>query len=193
MWAAHPCSRQVEKCPGRHYKHELDSLRSETPVNIHDLTRDLNSPNDSKIVLIVADGLGGLPQVPGGKTELETAHTPNLDKLVTSNVCGLIVPILPGITPGSGPGHLGLFGYDPLAYTIGRGALEALGVDLSLTADDVTELGKSVLRNEREFNAAAGFTAKHDRLPDYFKKEKLSPHDITFKVTDEDLDEVFNF
>ncbi len=64
---------------------------------------------------------------------------------------------------------------------------------LSLTADDVTDLGKSVLRNERDFNARAGFTAKHDRLPDYFKKEKLPPHDVTFGVTDEELDEVFNF
>jgi aldehyde:ferredoxin oxidoreductase len=64
---------------------------------------------------------------------------------------------------------------------------------LSLTADDVTALGKSILKNEREFNLAAGFTSKHDRLPDYFKKEKLPPHDITFQVKDEDLDEVFNW
>ena len=64
---------------------------------------------------------------------------------------------------------------------------------LSLTGDDVTELGKSILKNEREFNLAAGLSAKHDRLPDYFKKEKLPPHDITFQVTDEELDEVFNF
>ncbi|MGD9174869.1 MAG: aldehyde ferredoxin oxidoreductase C-terminal domain-containing protein, partial [Desulfobacterales bacterium] len=64
---------------------------------------------------------------------------------------------------------------------------------LSLTADDVTELGKSILKNEREFNLAAGLTSKHDRLPDYFKKEKLPPHDITFEVKDEDLDEVFNW
>jgi aldehyde:ferredoxin oxidoreductase len=64
---------------------------------------------------------------------------------------------------------------------------------LSLTADDVTELGKSILKNERGFNLAAGFTSKDDRLPDYFKKEKLPPHDITFQVKDEDLDEVFNW
>jgi aldehyde:ferredoxin oxidoreductase len=64
---------------------------------------------------------------------------------------------------------------------------------LSLTGDDVTELGKSILKNERDFNQAAGFTSKHDRLPDYFKKEKLAPHNITFEVKDEDLDEVFNW
>ncbi|MGD1986776.1 MAG: aldehyde ferredoxin oxidoreductase C-terminal domain-containing protein [Desulfobacterales bacterium] len=64
---------------------------------------------------------------------------------------------------------------------------------LSLTADDVTELGKSILKNEREFNLAAGLTSKDDRLPEYFKKEKLPPHDITFMVKDEELDEVFNW
>jgi aldehyde:ferredoxin oxidoreductase len=64
---------------------------------------------------------------------------------------------------------------------------------LSLTADDVTELGKSILKNEREFNQAAGFTAKDDRLPEYFKKEALPPHNITFGVTDEELDQVFNW
>ena len=64
---------------------------------------------------------------------------------------------------------------------------------LSLTADDVTELGKSILKNEREFNFGAGFTSKDDRLPEYFKKEKLAPHNITFEVTDEELDQVFNW
>ena len=62
-----------------------------------------------------------------------------------------------------------------------------------ITADDVTELGKSILKNEREFNQAAGFTAKDDRLPDYFKNEPLKPHNVTFGVTDEELDTVFNW
>ena len=93
-------------------------------TDIHELTRQLRRENDSKIVLLVADGLGGLPQAPGGKTELETAHTPNLDALAKRGVSGLSTPVLPGITPGSGPGHLGLFGYDPLKYQIGRGVLE---------------------------------------------------------------------
>src|SRR3712207_7355111 len=93
-------------------------------MNIHELLRELQEPNDTKVVLMVADGLGGLPLEPGGKTELETADTPNLDALVRDGVCGLSIPVLPGGTPGSGPRHLGLFGYDPLHYRLRRGLLE---------------------------------------------------------------------
>lgn len=110
-------------------------------MNIHELIRELREPNHTKIVLLVADGLGGLALEPGGKTELETAQTPNLDALVTEGVCGLSVPVLPGITPGSGPGHLGLFGYDPLQYRIGRGILEALGIHFPIGAKDVAARG----------------------------------------------------
>jgi 2,3-bisphosphoglycerate-independent phosphoglycerate mutase len=106
-----------------------------------DLIRGLALENESKIVLLVADGLGGLPMEPGGPTELEAASTPNLDALVADNVCGLSLPVAPGITPGSGPGHLGLFGYDPLRYSIGRGVLEALGIDFDLGPDDVAARG----------------------------------------------------
>ena len=110
-------------------------------TGIHDLTRKLQRQNDTKIVLFVADGLGGLPRTPGGKTELETAKTPNLDALAGRGVLGLSIPVLPGVTPGSGPGHLGLFGYDPLEYNIGRGVLEALGIDFELGPDDVAIRG----------------------------------------------------
>jgi 2,3-bisphosphoglycerate-independent phosphoglycerate mutase len=103
--------------------------------------RELNEPNGSKIVLLVADGLGGLPREPGGLTELETARTPNLDTCVREGVCGLSIPVLPGITPGSGPGHLGLFGYDPLEYRIGRGILEALGINFPVGPRDVAARG----------------------------------------------------
>jgi 2,3-bisphosphoglycerate-independent phosphoglycerate mutase len=110
-------------------------------TDLHDLTRELQRKNDSKIVLLVSDGLGGLPLKPGGMTELETARTPNLDALVQRGVCGLSVPVLPGIAPGSGPGHLGLFGYDPLKYQIGRGVLEGLGIDFDLGPNDVAIRG----------------------------------------------------
>ncbi len=104
---------------------------------MHELTRELFVKNDSKIVMLVADGLGGLPLEPGGLTELETARTPNLDALAQRGVQGGSIPVLPGITPGSGPGHLGLFGYDPLKYQIGRGALEATGIGFELGPNDV--------------------------------------------------------
>jgi len=106
-------------------------------MEIQQLVRELKTKNDSKIVLLVADGLGGLPMQPGGLTELESAKTPNLDALAKIGTLGLSIPILPGITPGSGPGHLGLFGYDPLKYAIGRGALEATGVGFKLGPKDV--------------------------------------------------------
>lgn len=106
-------------------------------MDIHTLTRDLNLDNGSKIVMLVADGLGGLPMTPGGLTELETAKTPNLDALAARGVQGASIPVKPGIAPGSGPGHLGLFGYDPLKYLIGRGALEATGIGFELQEGDV--------------------------------------------------------
>ena len=110
-------------------------------TGIHELTRRLQRKNASKIVLLVADGIGGLPLEPGGQTELETASTPNLDQLAARGTLGLSTPVLPGIAPGSGPGHLGLFGYDPLEYDIGRGVLEALGIDFDLGPDDVAIRG----------------------------------------------------
>ncbi|WP_153558772.1 2,3-bisphosphoglycerate-independent phosphoglycerate mutase [Roseimaritima sediminicola] len=106
-------------------------------MDMHQLTRSLQVKNDSKIVMLVGDGLGGLPMQPGGKTELETASTPNLDRLATAGVQGASIPVAPGIAPGSGPGHLGLFGYDPLQYQIGRGALEATGIGFELQQGDV--------------------------------------------------------
>jgi 2,3-bisphosphoglycerate-independent phosphoglycerate mutase len=106
-------------------------------MDIQELTRQLHIKNHTKIVMLVADGLGGLPLTPEGKTELETARTPNLDQLALRGVQGASMPVLPGITPGSGPGHLGLFGYDPLQFVIGRGALEATGVGFELQPGDV--------------------------------------------------------
>src|SRR5512147_2881 len=98
-------------------------------------------PAKTKIILLIMDGLGGLPQEPGGKTELENACKPNLDVLAGKSILGLTQPAGPGITVGSGPGHLAIFGYDPIEYEIGRGALEALGVDFELGPDDVAARG----------------------------------------------------
>jgi 2,3-bisphosphoglycerate-independent phosphoglycerate mutase len=110
-------------------------------VNQLDLVRELAEKAETKIVMLVADGLGGLPLEPGGKTELETATTPNLDRLAARGTSGSSIPVLPGITPGSGPGHLGLFGYDPLEFKIGRGALEATGIGFELGPHDVAARG----------------------------------------------------
>jgi 2,3-bisphosphoglycerate-independent phosphoglycerate mutase len=103
--------------------------------------QEISLATPSKIVLLVLDGLGGLPHPKTGKTELETARTPNLDKLTKISTCGLLDPVSPGVTPGSAPGHLGLFGYDPVSCVIGRGVLEALGIDFPLRRQDVAARG----------------------------------------------------
>jgi len=95
----------------------------------------------SKIVLLIIDGLGGLPHPETGKTELETARKPNLNRIARDSICGLIDPVSPGITPGSAPGHLAIFGYDPVKYNIGRGVLEAVGIDVQLKPQDIAARG----------------------------------------------------
>ena len=105
------------------------------------LIQEIAIPSPAKIVLLVVDGLGGLPNPETGRTELETANTPNLDQLAAKGVCGLIDPVSPGITPGSAPGHLALFGYNPVSFSIGRGVLEALGIDFNLQPEDIAARG----------------------------------------------------
>jgi 2,3-bisphosphoglycerate-independent phosphoglycerate mutase len=106
-----------------------------------ELLKEIVSPNNSKIVLLVMDGLGGLPREVNGPTELEHANTPNLDRLAEEGNLGLSQSAGTGVTPGSGPGHLGLFGYDPLEYVIGRGVLESVGIGFELDPSDVAARG----------------------------------------------------
>jgi 2,3-bisphosphoglycerate-independent phosphoglycerate mutase len=106
-----------------------------------ELMRELALDAETKIVLIVLDGLGGLPMTPDGRTELEAARTPNLDALAARSICGLSTPVAPGITPGSGPGHLSLFGYDPVQCLVKRGVLSALGIGFDLQSGDIAARG----------------------------------------------------
>ena len=103
--------------------------------------RDICHKTPTKIVLLVIDGLGGIPHSKTGKSELESAYLPNLDDLATRSATGMTIPVAPGITPGSGPGHTALFGYDPVKYLVGRGVLEALGLNVNLEDGEVAVRG----------------------------------------------------
>lgn len=106
-------------------------------MDITEIWEDLAQERGGRIIYLVLDGVGGIPDPERGCTELQTAHTPNFDQLAAESSCGLLEIVGPGITPGSGPGHLTLFGYDPLKYRIGRGVLSALGIDFELQLGDV--------------------------------------------------------
>jgi len=110
-------------------------------MDLFPVFKELAQKTPSKILLIVLDGVGGLPLEPGGPTELEAAKTPNLDHLAEESALGLLTPVYPGLAPGSGPGHLALFGYDPFRYVVGRGALSALGLGADFREGDVALRG----------------------------------------------------
>ncbi len=110
-------------------------------MDLLDELPELARSTPSKILLVVLDGVGGLPREPGGPTELAAARTPNLDRLAVSSALGLFTPVAPGVAPGSGPGHLAIFGYDPLRYRVGRGVLSALGLGIPLGPGDVAVRG----------------------------------------------------
>ncbi len=128
---------------------------------------DICQSTPSKVVMLVVDGLGGAPHPETGKSELEEARTPNLDKLASRSVCGLTTPVMPGVTPGSGPGHLSLFGYDPVKYLIGRGALEALGIDVEMREGDVAARGNfcTVDGQGRLVDRRAGRISSQESIP----------------------------
>src|SRR4030043_2001772 len=113
---------------------------ADTMIGVEHIRR-MSQTSPSKIVLLIIDGLGGLPNPETGKTELESARKPNLNHIARNSICGLIDPVGPGITPGSAPGHLAIFGYDPVQYHVGRGVMEALGIDVELKPADVAARG----------------------------------------------------
>jgi 2,3-bisphosphoglycerate-independent phosphoglycerate mutase len=130
--------------------------------------RELSVKTDSKIVLLVVDGIGGLPvEGSGGRTELEAADTPNLDSLAASSDLGLSRPVAAGVSPGSGPGHLALFGYNPIRYLVGRGVLSALGVGF--------ELGKNDLAARINFATRDSSGKISDRRAGRIPNEKAAP------------------
>ncbi|MFH1514603.1 MAG: phosphoglycerate mutase, partial [bacterium] len=136
---------------------------------------DLVQETDSKIVMLILDGVGDIPHPDHDfKTPLEAAETPNLDKLAEKSVLGRIVPVHYGVTPGSGPGHLGLFGYDPRNYTLGRGVMEAMGLDIQLFPSDVVARGNfvSMDKNEIIINRRGG-KGTEERLTTEETKERV--------------------
>jgi len=140
--------------------------------------------SSSKIVLLVMDGLGGLPIEVGGPTELEAARTPNMDRLASEGVLGQVTPIRPGITPGSGPAHLALFGYDPLEYEIGRGVLESVGVGLQVGRRDVAARGNFCTLDEQGniSDRRAGRIATEEAIPLVESLKKITIPGVSTEV-----------
>ncbi len=110
--------------------------------------QSITRKTSSKIIMLVADGLGGMKNPQTGLSELEVANLPNLDKLSKISTCGVSTPVLPGITPGSGPGHMALFGYNPVKYLLGRGVLEGLGINAQIDGKDVAARGNFCLTDQ---------------------------------------------
>ncbi len=140
--------------------------------------------SENKIVLLVLDGLGGLPIEPGGLTELETAQTPVMDMLASEGMLGQTIPIRPGVTPGSGPAHLALFGYDPLVHDIGRGALESAGVGLDVRKGDVAARGNfcTLDENSNIIDRRAGRIPTEEAIPVVEKLKTIQIPSVDMEV-----------
>ena len=119
-------------------------------MEVEKIIKEIAKKNDKKILLLIMDGLGGLPEPTTHLTELETAKKPYLDEIARVGMCGLSIPVLPGITPGSGPAHLSLFGYDPVEHKIGRGVLEVLGVGMEMDKNDIAIRGNFATIDENK-------------------------------------------
>src|SRR5262245_37768669 len=146
-------------------------IRCRAHMELPPLLSSLAIRNDKKIVLLVIDGLGGLSHIDYGyKTELEYAKHPNLDRLASLGTTGMLTPILPGITPGSGPAHLGLFGLDPISFNIGRGVLEALGIGLVPQPTDVLARGNFCTVDDQ----GAIVDRRAGRIPTHICEERLA-------------------
>lgn len=154
-----------------------------------DVLKGIVAENDTKIVLFVIDGLGGLARETDGPTELESASTPNLDKLASDGVCGLHEPIHKAITPGSGPAHLALFGYDPINYQVGRGVLSALGIDYDLGKDEVVARGNFCTLDENRVvtdrRAGRISTETNERLCEKLRGIELSEGSVDVRTVSE--------
>ncbi|HDN98109.1 MAG TPA: 2,3-bisphosphoglycerate-independent phosphoglycerate mutase [bacterium] len=142
--------------------------------------------NDKKILLVVIDGVGGLPHPETGKTELETANIPTLDEFAKEGSCGLIIPVFSGITPGSGPGHIALFGYDPIEVQIGRGVLECLGIGIELGKNDIAIRGNfaTIDENGIVIDRRAGRipTEENERLVGKLSQEIKEIKGVKFEI-----------
>ena len=154
-----------------------------------ELLKSLAIPAKTKIVLLVLDGVGGLPREKDGKTELEAAITPHLDALAKESSCGLMDPIAMGITPGSGPSHLALFGYDPLKYQVGRGVLAALGIGFELQTSDVAARINFATVDEQglvtDRRAGRISTEENERLCDLLKDIRIPGVEIFLRPVKE--------
>ncbi|MFH0777541.1 MAG: 2,3-bisphosphoglycerate-independent phosphoglycerate mutase [Candidatus Eisenbacteria bacterium] len=146
------------------------------------LPDDLVTAEETKIFLLVLDGVGGVQDSRHGKTELQAARTPNLDELARTGECGVLDPIAPGISPGSGPAHMALFGYDPIESNIGRGILSALGVDFPLTEKDLAARANFATAdaNGNIVDRRAGRISSevNRRLCDKLKRSVRLPHGV---------------
>jgi 2,3-bisphosphoglycerate-independent phosphoglycerate mutase len=145
-----------------------------------DVMRMMRKPAETKMILLVLDGLGGMPMEPGGPTELEAAETPNLDHLAGEGTLGQIIPVRAGIAPGSGPAHLALFGYDPITYRAGRGVLEATGIGMTIFKGDVAARGNlcTLDENGNISDRRAGRISSQEAIPLIERLQQIDLGDV---------------